>query len=876
MSREYIHRKIASNSDSVPVQNQFAPRPFKVQLPAEEKDQKPDLETQPETEQPFANFAQMPIFPSGYAPSPSPRVQMKLIIGEVGDQYEQEADRVATEVVSKIHGTENPPVQRQEQPQEDQLQMKATQHQPGEGMMAATPDLEASIQQAQGSGQPIADTIREPMEQAFGADFSKVKIHSDAQSDQLNQSIQAKAFTTGQDIFFRQGTYDPGSRGGQELLAHELTHVVQQNHLAVQATQDRRQVIQRKLAVAVEATAGNNINTVKITNIDIAGRPKHMSFPTSGGGQSEGDHTTAWSVMRLTVLNRLRGKTLETAVKEVDTLVTEAQSMPGAQTSRINAMGSNPGERGKFSDTALTELDNAKGDAATAVTNKDATQVHSKLQNYIAAYLKYRNSIGLSVMHLGRAVSGGEPKALQTLQYWEEKWNDANKPNDTEKGDILIACGVVFSGKVLEEVGNNQATPQNLPGLMSSDNKTKLKTALLTQHRASIRGAFPNIINRLAPSNADLNTVAGNEWTGTVPNAAQEQITGVPFAVQIEVDGSGKIENAYSSGRPKHGTAGSLEGDHTTAYVVSTRTIEKALKGKTLADAKTALDTVEGAFRSLPGAKSERVDRMTEERIAHFKAADTQLTNAKTNADTNATLTTIQQYAGALLYFRNSLALSVVAAESTSKGKGESGRMNKLESIETGMLSGNRFSSEQIEEAIAGLFDNKAINKYSDVTTQLTEEAQIYSPDHTFMDYDAENTQDIWDDISTQAIVTRRDPVPGYLPGEEVEDVFSAVLKQHLLSIQAVAPTVFDSIDEDLLTSIITSLVGDFLVDVDSIVKSLSSLLTKGSTKLVNKGKRSSDSASKITASTSKKSKTNKKGKKSKKKSWDDDSDYEV
>nr|MCM0593799.1 DUF4157 domain-containing protein [Gloeotrichia echinulata DEX184] len=68
---------------------------------------------------------------------------------------------------------------------------------------------------------------------AFGADFSGVKVHTDGQSDQLNRSIQARAFTTGQDVFFRQGEYNPGSRGGQELIAHELTHVVQQNGGAV-------------------------------------------------------------------------------------------------------------------------------------------------------------------------------------------------------------------------------------------------------------------------------------------------------------------------------------------------------------------------------------------------------------------------------------------------------------------------------------------------------------------------------------------------------------------------------------------------------------------------------------------------------------------
>jgi hypothetical protein len=63
-------------------------------------------------------------------------------------------------------------------------------------------------------------------------------VHSDSQSDGLNQTIQARAFTTGQDIFFRQGEYNPGSSRGQELLAHELTHVVQQNGELPQTKRD--------------------------------------------------------------------------------------------------------------------------------------------------------------------------------------------------------------------------------------------------------------------------------------------------------------------------------------------------------------------------------------------------------------------------------------------------------------------------------------------------------------------------------------------------------------------------------------------------------------------------------------------------------------
>lgn len=180
------------------------------------------------------------------------RPQTKLTISQPGDIYEQEADKVAQQVMQSISepvnqqsiqrqerpeeeeelqmkSLDNTTLQRQEVLEEEELQMKPIVQRQSNGGMVAASDLEASINQAKGGGQPLADNIKEPMEQAFGADFSGVKVHTDAKSDQLNQSIQARAFTTGPDVFFRQGEYNPGSKEGQELLAHELTHVVQQN-----------------------------------------------------------------------------------------------------------------------------------------------------------------------------------------------------------------------------------------------------------------------------------------------------------------------------------------------------------------------------------------------------------------------------------------------------------------------------------------------------------------------------------------------------------------------------------------------------------------------------------------------------------------------
>ncbi|MGF1576625.1 MAG: DUF4157 domain-containing protein [Cyanophyceae cyanobacterium] len=99
----------------------------------------------------------------------------------------------------------------------------------GEGQLPASAWLEGSISQSRGGGSSLPKPLKGSLEQAFKSDFSGVRVHTDGQADQMSRSIQAKAFTTGSDIFFRSGAYEPGSRSGQELLAHELTHVVQQS-----------------------------------------------------------------------------------------------------------------------------------------------------------------------------------------------------------------------------------------------------------------------------------------------------------------------------------------------------------------------------------------------------------------------------------------------------------------------------------------------------------------------------------------------------------------------------------------------------------------------------------------------------------------------
>ncbi len=90
------------------------------------------------------------------------------------------------------------------------------------------PPIEQRIHRARGGGRGLDSGVRAQMESAFATDFSDVRIHTDGEADSLNRSLNARAFTVGSDVFFRSGNYQPGNTSGRELLAHELTHVVQQ------------------------------------------------------------------------------------------------------------------------------------------------------------------------------------------------------------------------------------------------------------------------------------------------------------------------------------------------------------------------------------------------------------------------------------------------------------------------------------------------------------------------------------------------------------------------------------------------------------------------------------------------------------------------
>ncbi len=180
----------------------------------------------------------------------TPSVQTKMTVSDPGDAYEQEAEQVAESVMRMTTTSPAPPpTDNPETPGEDQqLQTHRYLQASGGGDLSGntiTSDMEKDVHQSLQGGTPLPKSERDFFEPRLGADLSNVKVHTDTQASKSAQSLQAHAYTVGSDIAFAPGKYEPGSSAGRKLMAHELTHVMQQGG----AGKLKKQSVQRSLAV---------------------------------------------------------------------------------------------------------------------------------------------------------------------------------------------------------------------------------------------------------------------------------------------------------------------------------------------------------------------------------------------------------------------------------------------------------------------------------------------------------------------------------------------------------------------------------------------------------------------------------------------------
>ncbi len=183
---------------------------------------------------PVINLAPLPAKQAAPMAAPAPAhqtpprqtavIQPKLTVSEPDDPFEVEAERTA-DMVMKMPAPATPPPPPDDKNKNKGVAQRVAQEGGGNGV---APKVEERVHSLKGRGKPLPEEERKFFEGRMGADFSKVRVHTDGTAVQTSRDLGARAFAVGTDIAFGAGEYQPGTTAGRHLMAHELTHVIQQ------------------------------------------------------------------------------------------------------------------------------------------------------------------------------------------------------------------------------------------------------------------------------------------------------------------------------------------------------------------------------------------------------------------------------------------------------------------------------------------------------------------------------------------------------------------------------------------------------------------------------------------------------------------------
>jgi len=248
-------------------------------------------------------------------------VQTKLTVNEPGDAYEQEADAVA-DTVMRMDSLEDGTLG--EIGDLDPIQREASSE---VATPSVTPEVEDSISAMQGGGEPLAESDQHFFESRMGADFSDVRIHTDSNAAQTSDNLQAKAFTVDNNIAFNSGQYQPGTDEGRHLIAHELTHVVQQG--AANQVQTKPDIQRRAVAQIVVPSPSETVEPPP-ENASLLSE-NLQQHPTQQEANSE--ETAQAEAMEMAELEQTAQESIEEANSED---IAEAEAVETTERENIN------------------------------------------------------------------------------------------------------------------------------------------------------------------------------------------------------------------------------------------------------------------------------------------------------------------------------------------------------------------------------------------------------------------------------------------------------------------------------------------------------------------------------------------------------------
>jgi len=517
-------------------------------------------------------------------------IQAKLTVGAVDDPMEIEADQMADRVMRMpdtahaaaniqrkcAHCEEEEKVQRKELP--SFLQRKET-----TGTVTASEGVQSGIADTKGKGDQMDPGTRSFMERGFGADFAGVNIHSDASAAAMNRELGARAFTVGSDIYFNDNQYNPASSDGKRLLAHELTHTMQQAGF-IRRDKDKTPKVE--------------------DDADLLALRKNIT---------EGKWKEAYTYLQVQWMKIMLEKLHALTEPELDLLIANADAARDAKDSNIGEGGKNRTLAGVWAAKAFKNT--ALSDADLELAKQKALTVPYDQRKEIVDYLKPGTSkaakklrITLNKPFLGYTASAydfsdrflrqsdklgfdveSSTRTLPTTA-WTGDDPDPQLPATTdeatksfEKSDIVFFSGHQYAQYKRPGLYTNDASDScfNMGAISKKLNKVKLvastSCATICKDVARIyKDKFPNALvlgykysaplngalvsnsfsdNLVKKGPVDLNSPAGlgdvrDAWKkATTSNPGTEGAPGILFGDDVEYYGGGKWKTAKADSK---------------------------------------------------------------------------------------------------------------------------------------------------------------------------------------------------------------------------------------------------------------------------------------------------------------------------------------
>ncbi len=592
------------------------------------------------------------------------KVQMLQRQSEEEDEKVQMLQRQSEEEDEKVQM-----LQRQAEDEEEEVQAKAV---PGQ-TPAVSPDLESKIQSRRGTGQPLPKSIRAFMEPRFGADFSGVRVHTDSSAVQMNKELGAQAFTHGNDVYFNSGKFNPGSSSGKELLAHELTHTIQQTG-GVQAKLINKKAkkenkIQAKAVFPVqrkEATVQPEVKKASPDSVDNLEKSQQAANSQTLVAKEEKNQTSA--------------QNQDSVAPELNATVT-AENSTSPQEKGGEVPPGTADAKAEISLNQETKSAESGNQESTATVSETTTQETAPVTpdsdpDFLAVVSKAKGVANKEKQHDSADMKAKQAQdAAQSPASEVESKAQGNQVGEMAQAPAPAFNAAAFKAKLMERI--KEAAPKNLEQADKFKNNNKLG-AVKSQMQAQVKQeqtASQAPLEEKTKQAPDTSGIEPKSVTPLPPNeaGAATQNIGAKKAVP-KAKGQGEVEAPLQESSQK------LEQQMAEANV----TEEQLAKSN------------EPQFQSALGAKQEASKKAKQAPQEYRQFEQKQLTQAQGEATATA-----EQKLQGMNASRAQLLSQVTNKQVGAKGKDEEARAKVAGDIKN-MYQGTKTSVENILKGIEG------------------------------------------------------------------------------------------------------------------------------------------------------------------------------